>query len=167
MSITYENITTNSPVSDVASVIFSNIPGTYTDLVLISQVRVTGGTQDFWVRFNGDTATNYSSTFVYGDGTSALGTRNISGTGLYHLNAYTSSSGMWSIGRMNIQNYANTTTLKSVINRADSAGFVVATAGLWRKSPAEAITSITLLPSNSANNIVAGSVFTLYGIKSE
>jgi uncharacterized secreted protein with C-terminal beta-propeller domain len=67
---------------------------------------------------------------------------------------------------INIQNYSNSTTYKTIIarwnNNAGTYASVGATASLWRKAP-EAITSITVY--DDAGNLNAGSTFTLYGIK--
>ena len=63
---------------------------------------------------------------------------------------------------MSIQNYANTTTYKTMISRAsDATQNAIAYVGLWRST--SAINSITL--SVSAGTFAIGSTFTLYGIK--
>jgi hypothetical protein len=58
-------------------------------------------------------------------------------------------------------NYANTTTYKTVLSRANnSAAGTEAIVGLWRSSAA--ITSMTVL--SETGNIAIGSTFSLYGI---
>lgn len=158
MAVTYEPIaTTTISGSSTSTITFSSITGTYTDLVLIAAGNLgTAGSINF--QFNSDTTSNYSITLVYGDGTSALSTRT-SATNLPSVYFGTGQSN----GIVNIQNYANTTTYKTVLSRSNNAdGFTSARVGLWRKTP-EAITSITLTPQSG--NFVAGSTFTLYGIK--
>ena len=70
---TYTPIATQTLGSSAASVTFSSIPGTYTDLMLISfaQGQASGGDNRLVLQFNGDTATNYSSTYLIGNGTTA------------------------------------------------------------------------------------------------
>ena len=62
---------------------------------------------------------------------------------------------------INIMNYANTTTNKTVLTRySDAANNIEANAGLWRSTAA--INSIAL--AMSSGNLIPGSTFTLYGI---
>jgi hypothetical protein len=66
-----------------------------------------------------------------------------------------------------LQNYSNSTTYKTVLNRtnyAGSGGWTVASVGLWRDT--SAITSIRIAISETqTGNFISGSTFTLYGIK--
>lgn len=71
----------------------------------------------------------------------------------------------FSVNVINVENYSNTTTNKTVIARSNSSSSIagtVAVAGLWRST--SAITSITVFCTNGSN-IKAGSTFSLYGIK--
>jgi hypothetical protein len=62
----------------------------------------------------------------------------------------------------NILDYANTTTYKTVINRANNAATGVdATVSLWRSTAA--INSINI--SSSTSSFATGSTFSLFGIK--
>jgi hypothetical protein len=66
---------------------------------------------------------------------------------------------------VNFQNYANTTTNKTILTRGSvAAGQVTAAVSLWRSTAA--ITSIVLYTAGLAN-WASGSQFTLYGIKAE
>jgi hypothetical protein len=143
-----------------ASVTFSSIPSTYTDLVIVTSIQrtATGNTR---IRFNGDTGTNYSTTYIEGNGTAASSVRVTNQT--YMTLDYSNSTSSWVPSIANIMNYANTTTNKTIINRTGDAGVVVlAYAQLWRNTAA--INSITLL---SDTTFAAGSTFSLYGIKAE
>lgn len=157
-TITYTPIARQVLDSAQSTVTFSSIPGTYTDLVLIANGSTTTTTANIRFQFNGDTAGNYSRTRVLGDGSAASSER--------ESNVGSMAIGDWGTDRctvlVSIQNYANTSTFKTVLSRSNSEGFVSAYVGLWRKTP-EAITSITFF-KNSAN-FTAGSTFTLYGIK--
>jgi hypothetical protein len=143
-----------------ASVTFSSIPSTYTDLVIVTLIQrtATGNTR---IRFNGDTGTNYSTTYIEGNGTAASSVRVLNQT--YMTLDYSNSTSRWVPSIANIMNYANTTTNKTIINRTGDAGVVVlAYAQLWRNTAA--INSITLL---SDTTFATGSTFSLYGIKAE
>jgi hypothetical protein len=64
---------------------------------------------------------------------------------------------------MNIMNYANATTYKTVLARgAGAATGTDAVVGLWRGTPA-AITSILIKTANT-QTFAVGSLFNLYGI---
>jgi hypothetical protein len=157
MPATYEPIaTTTISGTSTNSYTFSSIPSTYTDLVLVvngSTVSASGVLS----RLNGDTGTNYSATFLYGDGTSAASIRNANETFL--------STGYFDAGNSNMivhyMNYKNTTTNKTVLSRNNGpASGTSARVSLWRNTAA--ITSITVygLTANFGN----GTTLTLYGI---
>jgi hypothetical protein len=76
MAATYEPIETQTLGSSTASVTFSSITGSYTDLILVSSISTTHtATTSLVIQFNGDTATNYSNTRLLGDGSSASSAR--------------------------------------------------------------------------------------------
>ena len=152
MAVTYEKIATNTLGSATASVTFSSIPGTYTDLVLIVDSTITSGGVDTRIRINGDTSTNYSRTYMYGDGSSTVSGRNSTDDAI--------GSGSKTIH--NVMNYSNTTTYKTAVARYGTAGsLTLAQTALWRSTAA--ITSLTILVLSST--FTAGSTFNLYGIK--
>ena len=76
---TYVPLASTTLSSDTGSVTFSSISSSYTDLVIIMSVQGnTGGTAQGsntnFLRFNGDTASNYSYTYLSGNGTSLSAT---------------------------------------------------------------------------------------------
>jgi hypothetical protein len=159
MPATYEPISTQTLGTAVGSVTFSSIPATYTDLVLVFN-GTSASTQSMELRFNGDTATNYSATRLLGDGSSASSDRTSNSDVMLVGNLYTTQTA----NILQIMNYANTTTYKTVLCRSNNAGAQVsARVGLWRKTP-EAITTILVRPAGGANFSI-GCVFTLYGVK--
>jgi hypothetical protein len=167
MATTYEPIATTTLGSAAASYTFSSISSAYTDLVLVAVGTVSNNGDSLIVRFNSDTTTNYSNTFVRGDGTSATSSRSTSQTSLYLGNGAGFSSTQITNAIMNIQNYANTTTYKTTISRVNNpAGSVgpgtEAIVGLWRKTP-EAIN--TILVGSQSGTMSIGMTLTLYGIK--
>jgi hypothetical protein len=165
MPKTYEPIATQTVGTAIGTVTFASIPQTYTDLVLVvTSADNTDNTRATLLRFNSDTGTNYSFTEFYGNGASALSSRqnNFTSAPLAYFVAPDTTLGN-SINVAHIMNYSNTTTYKTVFARENSlsayggAGLMVS---LWRST--SAITSINVIESG---NFKVGSTFTLYGIK--
>lgn len=155
----YEVISTQTLGSAVATVTFSSIPQTYTDLVLVVNAKNSADT-NVVARFNGDTSTIYSSTRLYGTGSSAL-------SDLYTTMSYaTLSAGNTTLDYniiARLDNYSNTTTYKTIFTRSNIPGDIVgSTVSTWRGLTA---ISTLLLMLNSAGNFNTGSTFTLYGVK--
>ncbi len=158
MPMTYEPITTTTLTTTTATVTLSNIPATYTDLVVVANVTSQSNSDDTKLQFNGDTGSNYSFTRMYGEA-SAASDRNSNLTSAFlGRNSTTVTTNIF-----HIMNYSNTTTFKTALGRSGFAtGIVLANVALWRSTAA--INSITFLPFSS-NNFTSGSTFTLYGIK--
>jgi hypothetical protein len=158
---TYEKIEARTLGSTSGSVTFTSIPATYTDVVLIANYATTAANVDVRFRVNGDTGSNYSYTYLVGNGSTATSGRlanndNIPG----YFAVGTSTNGNVSI--YNLMNYSNTTTYKTVLERVSSAEKeAVAVVGLWRNTAA--INACTIYTSSSTFTV--GSTFTLYGIK--
>ena len=155
---TYTPIASTTIGTAVASYTFSSISGTYTDLVLIYSGSITTGSGNGYIRFNGDTGSNYSDTYLYGNGSTAGSGRVSSATVLYCFNTSTTQEN----AIFNVMNYSNATTYKTVLSRAnESATLTAAYVGLWRATPAP-ITSILI--ATDASTFVAGTTFAVYGI---
>jgi hypothetical protein len=161
---TYTQIASTTLGSAAASVTFSSIASTYTDLVLVCNGLVTSNSETPALQFNGDTGSNYSWTLLSGDGTSATSGRSTSGASLTVIPS--AWSGGWSSTSnsnaiFNIQNYSNATTYKTVLSRNNNVGSRVNTSvGLWRNTAA--ITSIVCLATSTT--FQTGATFNLYGI---
>jgi hypothetical protein len=166
MTATYEKIATTTLGSAAASTVtFSTISGAYTDLVLVvSTTNNTGVTApSTYLRFNSDTGSNYSTTMLYGDGSSAGSGRSTNST--YALiNWLGGGSNSIIVNSItHIFNYSNTTTFKTLLSRYNNSSVEVdAGVSLWRST--SAITSVTVLDT-TGRNFASGSTFTLYGIK--
>jgi hypothetical protein len=161
MASTYEPITTQTLSSAVAAVTISSIPATYTDLVLVMSFGATNSIPSIHVRLNGDSAGNYSAMSMEGAGTSPASQRQSNAAQMvlqgFQGGSYTSPF----INIIHFNNYANTTTYKTVLSRhaSNATGAYV---GLWRST--SAITSVTIT-HDYLSTFTAGSTFTLYGIK--
>ena len=155
---TYEAIATNTTTALAASVTFSSIPSTYTDLILVCEGVGTGDAYPY-IQFNGDTGTNYSSTQTFGDGVSVTSSRRSNDSKIDLV--------IWrTTGRNNIvanvMNYSNSTIFKTMLVNGNNAGqYTQTTAALWRNTAA--ITSLTIHAQYV--NFAVGCTFSLYGIK--
>jgi hypothetical protein len=163
MPSTYTKIATTTLSSNAASVTFSSIPATYTDLVLVMNYFSTASEWPM-IQFNSDTANNYSFTEMYGNGSSPASVRQSNVAGIWVGYGAYSPAGSTNPGSIiiNIQNYANATTYKTTVSRSNSTNGVEATVGSWRATPA-AINTI-VLKHQTATTYISGSTFTLYGI---
>lgn len=173
MATTYTLISSNVLTGSAASVTFSSIPSTYTDLVLRVSMRTDEAGQpnnDALLTFNGSTATNYSLTTVYGYSTTsgsqrlstqaniarnwvdaAGATSNTFASGEIYIPSYTVSQNKPISGIFVTENNASTA----------SSAVIAANAGLW--SQTATISSITIT-AQATTNFVSGSSFYLYGI---
>jgi hypothetical protein len=163
---TYTPIASTTLGSDTSTIDFSSIPSTYTDLILVCdqvQSNVAGSSiNDGRFRFNDDTGTNYSQTRISGDGSAASSAR-LSNEDILYVGVIPQASNTTkALNILQIMNYANTTTFKTVLCRANGGGFVRANVGLWRST--SAITKISIIYPSQLYK--AGSTFTLYGIAS-
>ena len=151
--------------SAVASVTFSSIPSGYTDLVIVGNSGTTSGNANIALQVgNGsiDTGNNYSFTHLNGDGSTAASGR-VSNTAQIYIDysAYAIST-LTSVYTWHLQDYANTTTYKTVLGRSNTASRGTnATVGLWRST--SAINQIKIDPQSTT--FLANSTFTLYGIE--
>ncbi len=161
---TYTPIASVTLSSAQSSVTFSGIPQTYTDLVLVAscQTNAAGTDKDLYLRFNGDSANNYSRTRLVGNGSTATSARQSDVSqivcGAMPGTSYTSE---FAANVIQIQNYTNTTTNKTTLVRNSFSQIAVqAIVGLYRST--SAITSVTLIPESGS--FVSGSTFNLYGV---
>jgi hypothetical protein len=170
MPSTYTPIATQTLGSNAATVTFSSISGSYTDLRIVINGGITIADANTYVRVgNGsvDTGSNYSGTYVEGrTGTSANSGR-FTSTSFMQLDYYGSMSTTNSTLTIDFLNYANTTTYKNSLVRygnTTSASYsgVGALVGLWRSTSAINIMTFSL----GSGNFKTGCTFTLYGVKS-
>jgi hypothetical protein len=160
-----------------STVTFSSIPQDYTHLQIRASYQTSRGTyplDKIFIRFNSDTALNYSTHVVQGDGASATSSsENTDKITDRDMSSTTAASGGLVFGTliMDILDYANTNKYKTVrsISGFDTNGTVSGYGGRvglfsgnWRST--SAITSITFTVDNAAN-YSANSKFSLYGIK--
>jgi hypothetical protein len=146
-----------------ASIEFTSIPQTYTDLFLVFSVRPDSATTDTQISFNGNTS-NFSRRHLFGNGSSAgSGSAADRYVGSNPNSSYTANTfGNHSIY---IPNYtasqAKSYSADSVAENNATTSVQVILAGLWNDTAA--ITSLAISVFG-AGNFVQYSSATLYGI---
>ena len=159
MAQTYEPLATATSSGSSATISFTSIPATYTDLYIVVNGTVANANNTMLMQYNSDTAANYSSTVLSGDGSTTESFRGTSTSDMYCGRISTTQS----TNIIQIQNYANTTTYKTFISRGNNtAARVSAFVGTWRNTAA--ITTVTL-SFNGAGSFASGTTATIYGIK--
>ena len=164
MAATYEKIATTTLGSAQATVEFTSITQSYTDLVIVTNSgNSSGADHAFFMQVgNGsyDTGSNYSSTYMFGNGSSVVSGRESNQTRALNMRTGGTLIGN---GFVHCMNYSNTTTNKTFLSRGNTAdNMTVAYVNLWRST--SAINRIKLTDETGAN-FLTGSTFTLYGIK--
>jgi hypothetical protein len=149
-----------------ASITFTSIPATYTDLVVkLSSRAATGGAVDVLVQFNSDTTgTNYTIRQIQGNGTSVSssgGSGNQSGTS----SGSTDTTSTFANSEIYITNYRissnkNFSTDSVTENNATTA-YQTLRSGIWNNTAA--ITSISLVHNGGANFAQHSTAY-LYGV---
>ena len=171
MPSTYTLISSNVLGSSAASVTFSAIPSTYTDLVLRCSTRGSRAAviDSIVIKFNADSGTNYSNTIITGVGTtvSSFANANTTSLSLNTSDGDTATANTFGSFEMYIPNYTATTTkpISTISLSEDNSSnnaYLRVLANQYRGS--SAISSIVLTPEIGPNWL-SGSSFYLYGIK--
>ena len=166
MATTYEKIQSTTLGSAATSITLSSIPATYTDLRLVFTFKTSTAGEAGFIRFNSDTGSNYSSTYLVGSGASVFSNRETSSTFICISDnqAVGSSTTIPEFDTVDIFSYAGSTYktfLNSVSADQNGSGGTISRVGLWRST--SAITTI-LITTLSATTFSIGTTATLYGI---
>lgn len=169
MARTYEPIASQTLGSSASTISFTSIAATWTDLRLIlSHLHTATVVQSAGVRFNSDTGSNYSTTYLDGNGSAAISGRLTNETSLvisYRPSA-SAPSDVPVLALVDVQSYANSSVYKTALtaqaSHFSSGGFVSRYVGLWRST--SAITSIDII-SRGGGSFLSGTTASLYGIK--
>ncbi len=170
---TYSTIATQTLTSDQASIDFTGISGSFTDIRAIINVKGASTIHMNCRIGNGsyDSGTNYSLTGIFGrlantgPSMESESARNTNQTAI-RLTPFTYvPSGNFATVQADFMNYANTTTFKSILVRAATQGGqnysgTEACVNLWRSTSAINQMSFYML----SGNLAAGTTITLYGI---
>ena len=161
MALTYEKIQSTTISSAQASVTFSSIPATYTDLVLITNGKMVSGENALGVSLNNDTSSNYSTVAFYGTGTTPGSSLRFNNGSELYVGRMGASTNTTSI--IHLLDYSNTTTYKTAVTRGASSAIIMTTAGAWRNTVA--VNSVLVRGFGLFSDFASGCTFTLYGIK--
>jgi hypothetical protein len=173
MPATYVNIASQTLGSTTSTVTFGSIPNTYTDLVVRFSARSTGSQSvRFDVRYNGDSATNYSNTYIISRYKLDTNRASVRVSNRAQMDSFTmetddSTASTFSNSEIYIPNYLSTgskpmSTFSVTESNAGTApdGLAI-NAQLYRGTSAISSLSISAL----GTGFVSGSSFYLYGIK--
>lgn len=153
--VSLANVTLGSSAS---SVTFSSITGSYRDLVLVISAPMSSGGVFGYLRFNGDSGSNYSAVRMFGSGSTTGSDTGLIGASAINFSEFYVEQ---NITTVNIMDYTATDKHKTVLSRANAPGnYVFGIAGRWANTAA--ITSLTV--STSSSTWAAGSTFALYGV---
>jgi hypothetical protein len=155
--------------STAATVTFSSIPATYTNLVLKYSARCDAAVtfRFAYLKVNGS-STSYSETYLMGDGASATSSRASSQTfiGYLRVPGTSATASTFSNGELYIPSYtASQNKPMSVIDAAETnatTAYILSEAALWQNTAT--ISSVTF-GLDGSGSLVSGSSFYLYGIK--
>ena len=154
-----------------ASVSFTSIPASYTDLCIMFSGRSSTDTPISYgkITFNSDTATNYSFKLLYGTGTAAASTQNSAFSGIPYVIIAASNSTANTFGNacVYIPNYLSSNQKSVSIDAVSENNGSNATqgmlAGLW--SGTAAITRVDI--TEAVLSFTQYSSAYLYGIKKD
>lgn len=150
-----------------SSIIFDDIPATFTDLLVVTSLRSdrVAATENLVFRLNGD-ATNQNTRLLRGDGSSASSFTNTSPI-IGILPTANSTSNTFDSSSIYVSNYASSSaksfSAETVSENNATTAYQHIVAGLYDDT--DAVTSITLTTSNGSNFVQYSSA-TLYGITS-
>jgi hypothetical protein len=160
----YDSIATVNGNGSTGTITFSSIPSTYTHLEVRASFLASAVNEDLIVRFNSDTASNYSVHEIRGNGTSATA-GGYASTNAMNASANAGNTTYPSSFVLSVYEYKNTNINKTirVLSGQDrnGDGSISLFSGNWRNTAA--INSITLLTPSGVIN--TNSKFALYGIK--
>ena len=171
MATTYEIIDKNILTSSQATVTFTSIPNTYTDLIVLLSLRSSHGNivDTPKMRFNGATTdSNLKTIRLMGNGSAASSSTVDPGLLLTRCPGSTATADTFGNIQVYIPNYTSSNNKSVSIDQVSPSntstvdGVTSLMAGLFTTS--SAISSLTILSDNAAN-FVSGSSFYLYGIK--
>ena len=168
----YELISTTVLTTTAASVTFSSIPSTYKHLQIRTVTRTNFSdnfVMDMTGKINNDSNANYSQHFLNGNGTSVTSGANTNLTYLYLQSASpaaNTTANSFGCMVMELLDYSSTSknkTIRAMIGAANPGSTysgVRLISNLWMSTAA--VTSVQL---NGGGSFIAGSRFSLYGIK--
>jgi hypothetical protein len=170
----YEQIATQLVGSSSASITFSGIPTIYKHLQIRFTCKTSSASSPISIAmwFNGDTGANYSSHWIFGEGSGAYADNNAPGNQINLHNASISSQdNRYGAGVVDVADYSSVSknkTAKSLHgvfgNGTAGESCISLSGGSWRNTAA--ISSISFASTGGGSRTIeSGSRFSLYGIR--
>jgi hypothetical protein len=151
-----------------ASITFSSIPATYTDIVFEISGRSTVAQlgASLYMRFNGGSTTNTIRN-LYGNGSAAASQTQSDAWSGIDVDGANASASVFSNTQIYFPNYAGSTnkswSAESVIENNATSAYCEMSAGLWANTAA--INQVTFTIENASGNWSQYSTAYLYGVK--
>lgn len=174
MAITYKLITKQELSSNVATVDITNIPGTYTDLMLICSTR--SDIASWWItsslRIN-DVSSQYSTLLLGGNNSSVFSNQDtlsqvaarFISLGNTSNNAAAFANVCFYFPSYSQNNISKTFSVDGSTSTTTSGNYYVTSHVNWASTVTSPITKISFIDAFSGTNYMSGSKFYLYGIK--
>lgn len=163
-TVTYERLASTTLASSQASITFTSISQSYTDLRIVINALSTGtGDYNFYVTFNSDANNyNYNNMFSYQGGFSANPNASASGINIIGAEGVNSFASLWIF---DLINYSNTSYRKSFLwengSMNNTTDYTVLRGwGSWHNT--SAVSSVTVAPTGT--NLATGTVISIYGL---
>lgn len=168
MANTYKALqTVTVGAGGVASVSFTNIPQTYTDLAIKTSYRTNRNAAADTLRIAFNNGTTYNIIYLYGNGTSTTGFSGSSSAGIEGLwgTDDSNTANIFGNSELYIPNYVSNNAKVTLDESATENNATLAYIGMGAgiSNSTSPITSITLT-SNTSSTIKQYSTFTLYGV---
>jgi hypothetical protein len=151
---TYTPLATVTLTGTDSQILFSNIPSTYRDLILVVQQFVSSG--ETLVYFNGDTGSNYSTVTMRAGAENTTFSATFTAPGIRPQNSVGGANDYF---QLQIMDYSATDKQKTTLLRSGNGSTAYTQSHAVRWSNTAAITSI-----RCDGNYTAGSMFSLYGV---
>jgi hypothetical protein len=163
MAFTYDSIQTYTATGSQNQITFSSITQTYTDLVLIINAQGTVIYEDVNCYLNSDNGSS-DNNYMFTQMTAVNTT--LAGAGYwaqprFRVGDYLPNSGTYGASETHFLNYSNTSVKKTIIINS----FMAATQQLSALYNSTTAISTIKIGLGGLGNFVAGSTFSLYGIK--
>ena len=165
MPATYEPIATTTLGADAPNIIFSSIPGTYTDLRLVlSNLTGTVVSPNILVEFGPSAGATTSFHRLSTNGSTVASDQASNSSAVLGIRGTSDTRPLFAF--LDIFSYSSTSLHKLSIGQcaedyATDGGSVSQTVGMWKSL--SAITSLTIFPGGG--NLKTGTTATIYGIK--
>jgi len=166
VAVTYEPIASTTLGSGGSTLVtVSDIPGTFTDLILVSMADTdypSAASISTYLRINGDTGSNYSTTWLLGSGSAASSSRASNDSNGIYIGEFSATANLGQPSIVQIMSYANTNVNKTVLSASCVASaWVTRQVGLWRSTAA--ITSVSVRAGGYT--FQQGGTSSLFGVK--